>query len=264
VSVHYRAVGWNRQKRIYDLTLLCGLALYLGLFVGVGNLVRPRATIETLLIRGFGTAAFLLLHVVLSIGPLCRLFPALLPLLYNRRHLGVVTFLTAAVHATFSLVQFHAFGDVPPLVSVLTSNPRFDSLSQFPFEPLGLVALGVLFVMAATSHDFWLVHLTAPVWKSLHMLVYAAYGALVLHVALGVLQAETSPLLAGALGAGLAWVLGLHLLAGFRERAADRPAPAGAAGWVDVCAVDDIEDSRARVACVAGERVAVFRHGDRI
>ena len=55
----------------------------------------------------------------------------------------------------------------------------------------------ILFLMAATSHDFWMANLTAPVWKSLHMLVYLAYGLLVLHVTLGVLQAETSPVLAG-------------------------------------------------------------------
>jgi nitrite reductase/ring-hydroxylating ferredoxin subunit/DMSO/TMAO reductase YedYZ heme-binding membrane subunit len=264
VSVHYRAVGWNRQKRLYDLTLLGGLLLYLALFVGTGALLRPRATIETLLIRGFGTAALLMLHVVLSIGPLCRLFPPLLPLLYNRRHLGVATFLVGAAHAGFSIVQFHALGDLHPLVSVLTANTRFGSVSQFPFEALGLLALAVLFLMAATSHDFWLANLTPRAWKSLHMLVYFAYGAIVLHVALGVLQAETSALLAGALVAGLAWVLGLHLVAGLRERAPDRPLAVGADGWVDVCAVGEIQESRARVACVAGERVAVFRHDGRL
>jgi len=41
---------------------------------------------------------------------------------------------------------------------------------------LGIAALLVLFVMAATSHDFWLSFLTPPVWKALHMSLYAAYG----------------------------------------------------------------------------------------
>lgn len=39
--------------------------------------------------------------------------------------------------------------------------------------------------MAATSHDFWLKNLTAPVWKRLHMLVYAAYALLLAHLLLG-------------------------------------------------------------------------------
>jgi nitrite reductase/ring-hydroxylating ferredoxin subunit/DMSO/TMAO reductase YedYZ heme-binding membrane subunit len=266
MSVGYQAVGWNRQKRIYDGLIVTGVLLYLLLFIGVGAVVRPEATAEALLIRAFGTAAFLLLHVVLSIGPLCRLDPRFLPLLYNRRHLGVTTFLLGAVHGLFSLVQFHALGDVNPLVSLLSSNTRFDSLPQFPFQILGLLALLVLFFMAATSHDFWLKNFSPPVWKALHMLVYVAYGLLVLHVTLGVLQAETSPWLASVLGLGLAWVLGLHLVAGFRERRLDA-SPAGAAaddGYIDVCAVDEIPESRARIACVGGERVAIFHHEGRV
>ena len=189
MSLTYQAVGWSRQKRIYDLLILAGALLYLAVFVGVGSIVRPQATIETQLIRAFGTCALLMLHVVLSIGPLCRLDRRFLPLLYNRRHLGVSMFVMAAAHGVFALLQFHALGNVNPLVSVLTSNPNYDSLSQFPFQVLGLAALAILFCMAATSHDFWLANLTAPLWKSLHMLVYVAYGLLILHVALGVLQA---------------------------------------------------------------------------
>src|SRR5204862_4895935 len=119
--------------------------------------------------------------------------PRFLPFLYNRRHLGVATFLVALAHGTLALVQFHALGDENPFVSVLSSNTRWTSVSSFPFQQLGLAALAILFLMAATSHDFWLKNLTAPVWKALHMSVYVAYALLVLHVALGVLQSETSP-----------------------------------------------------------------------
>lgn len=260
MSHAYRAVQWNRQKRVYDACLAAGLAGYLALFIGLGAVVNPGATAETLVIRGFGTAALLLLHVILCIGPLCRIAPVFLPLLYNRRHLGVTMFLLALAHAAFATFQFHALGDVNPLVSVLSSNTRFASVSQFPFELFGAAALCVLFVMAATSHDFWLANLTAPVWKTLHMLVYGAYAALVLHVALGVLQDETSPALAGALGVGLAAVLGLHVTAALRESPADHERSADEAGWVEVCAAADIPEKRARIAAVAGERVAVFRH----
>jgi len=80
MSVQYQAIGWNRQKKIYDTVLVSGVAVYLILFVAVGFLWNPNATAETLLIRGLGTAAFLVLHVVLSIGPLCRLGRRFLPL----------------------------------------------------------------------------------------------------------------------------------------------------------------------------------------
>ncbi|MDH3255371.1 MAG: ferric reductase-like transmembrane domain-containing protein, partial [Acidobacteriota bacterium] len=266
MSHAYRAVGWNRQKRVYDLALAGGAVLYLGVFVGAGALLRPNATVETLLIRAFGTAAFLLLHIILSIGPLCRLDPRFLPLLYNRRHLGVTMFVLALAHGGFSVVQFHAFGNVNPLVSVLTSNGRWGDLAQFPFQPLGLVALVILFLMAATSHDFWLANLTPPAWKTLHMMVYVAYGLLVLHVALGVLQAERHPLAAGLLAAGLAWVFGVHLLAAWREQSGDRELDGtrAADGFVEVCLVADIPEKRARVVCLSGERVAVFRYDGKV
>jgi len=266
VSQSYRAVGWNRQKRRYDLTIAAGVAAYLVIFICVGFAIDGEATIETLIIRACGTAALFLLHVVLAIGPLCRLDRRLLPLLYNRRHLGVTMFLVALAHGGFSLIQFHTLGDLNPLVSVLASNTRYASLANFPFQPLGLAALLILFLMAATSHDFWLANLTAPVWKRLHMLVYVAYGLIVAHVLLGVLQAETSPILAATLGVGMIVVLGLHLIAGWRERALDEAKEAEilAGGFVDVCGVDQIRDDCAKVVTLSGERVAVFKYDGKV
>src|SRR5208337_5016310 len=213
MSVQYQAIGWNRQKRIYDSVLVGGVLLYLAIFAGIGALIYPAATAETLLIRGFGTLALLLLHVILCIGPLCRLDRRFLPLLYNRRHLGVTMFVLALAHGTFSLFQFHALGNVNPLVSLFVSNTRYRSLADFPFQALGFFALLILFLMAATSHDFWLRSLSAPMWKRLHMLVYVAYALLVAHVTLGALQSETNPVLGAALIVGVATVLSLHLAA---------------------------------------------------
>lgn len=261
MSLAYGAVGWNRQKRIYDALALGGCLLYLGTFAGGGALLFPDATAETLLIRALGTCAFLLLHVVLAIGPLARLDRRFLPLLYNRRHLGVLTFALGLAHGAFSLVQFHALGNVNPLVSLLASNTRFDSLAQFPFQQLGLAALAILLLMAATSHDFWLKNLSPPVWKALHMLVYAAYALLVAHVAFGALQSEASAAaaaipIAGALGLAL-----LHLTAAQREGEVDRARwTPGEDGSLDVAAAADLKEGRAVVVAVGGERVAVFRH----
>jgi methionine sulfoxide reductase heme-binding subunit len=71
--------------------------------------------------------------------------------------------------------------------------------------------------MAATSHDFWLRSLSAPVWKAMHMLVYAAYALVVAHVALGALQAKRHVLLPVVPLAGMTTVLTLHLVAGPAE-----------------------------------------------
>ena len=265
MSVQYGAVSWNRQKKVYDVTLLSLLALYLGIFVGVGTWRNPSETAETLLIRALGTAALLLLNVVLSIGPLSRLDRRFLPLLYNRRHLGVTTFLLGLAHGGFALFQFHALGNVNPLVSLFISNPRYGSVADFPFQALGFIALIILFLMAATSHDFWLRNLSAPMWKRLHMLVYLAYALLVAHVTLGALQSETSPLLAFALIVGVATVLSLHLAAAFREKRVDGAKHRAVdEGFVEVCKVDRIPEKCATIVSLSGERVAVFRYDGKV
>jgi nitrite reductase/ring-hydroxylating ferredoxin subunit/DMSO/TMAO reductase YedYZ heme-binding membrane subunit len=266
MSATYRAVQWNRQKRIYDLWVVVGALAYVVAFVGFGVMRFPEITAETLILRAFGTLALLLLHVVLAIGPLARLDRRFLPLLYNRRHLGVTLFLVAAVHGGFSIVQFHTLGDVGPLVSLLSVPGPIERLADVPFQPFGFAALLILFVMAATSHDFWLANLTAPVWKALHMSVYVAYGLLVLHVAFGVLQDRTSPVPATFLAVGFVAVVGLHVVAGLREREGDRESGAeiDAEGFVRACAVADIESDRARIVPLGGERVAVFRYDGKI
>jgi nitrite reductase/ring-hydroxylating ferredoxin subunit/DMSO/TMAO reductase YedYZ heme-binding membrane subunit len=275
MSQSYRTVGWNPDKRRYDAVAGLSIGLYLALFVGIQAALRPELTIETLLIRAFGSAALLLLHVVLSIGPLARLDRRFLPLLYNRRHLGVMTCTMALAHGIFAIVQFHGFGTLDPLVSVLVSNGRygaavgsqFSQLAQIPFQPFGLLALIILFLMAATSHDFWLHNLTAPVWKALHMSVYVAYASLILHVIFGVLQGETAPALAWLLAIGAGSILAMHVAAATREAPVDRDRTKAAdahAGYVDVCGVDDIPERRAAITCLSGERVAIFRYDGKI
>jgi nitrite reductase/ring-hydroxylating ferredoxin subunit len=166
-------------------------------------------------------------------------------------------------HAAFALVQFHALGDVNPLVSVLVTSGEYGSLTDFPYQQLGLLALVILFLMAATSHDFWLRALSAPVWKSLHMLVYLAYALIIAHVVLGALQAEHHPMLVALLSSGVVGILALHLVAASIERKRDRNRGLPS-GFVDVCSIDDIPESRARTVCLSGERVAVFKYDGRI
>lgn len=260
MSEAYRAVNWNRQKYIYDGVLIAAVAACLATFIAL-TLRDPDATLETALIRGLGLTALVLLHLILCIGPLARLDPRWLPLLYNRRHLGVTMALLALAHAIFTIIQFHALGDVNPFVSLLTGSADIREISAFPFELAGLAALVVILIMAATSHDFWLSVLQPQVWKALHMLVYVAYGLLLVHVAFGSMQAERSPLLAIGLTVGAALVFGLHIIAGRKGREADHTAPAHAAeGWVNAGPAATTIEGRARMALVGREKVAIFRH----
>lgn len=217
MSLQYAPVKWNRNKLIYDGIILLGIVLYLSSFMLIGRLFWS-GSIEVLLIRALGTCALLMLHVVLCIGPLARFDARFLPVLYNRRHLGVATFLLGLAHGLLSFGYYHGFGVENPFISLLTSNTNFLSLAAFPFEMLGLIALVILFLMAATSHDFWLKNLSPGVWKGLHMLIYPAYVLLIWHVALGALQSEGSWMYPLLLALGVALVTGLHLLAGWRER----------------------------------------------
>ncbi len=265
MSHTYQAVGWNRFKVRYDAVLVGLVAAWLALFTGVSLALYPDATLEIMLIRATATAGFFLLHVILCIGPLARLHPVFLPLLYNRRHLGVTMFLLAFAHAALVVGTYHAAGNLNPFVSIFLSDAGLH-WAAFPFQALGFAALVILFLMAATSHDFWLSVLTAPTWKALHMLVYIAYALLVAHVAFGVLQAEVHPAFVVVTATGLVVVFGLHLVAGWREVARDRPPASAPAmdGFIEVCGVDDIPEKRARVFFVSGERVAIFRYDGKL
>lgn len=271
MSVTYSVVQWNRHKRVYDAVLLTCIVLYLTTYMFIAVLCFDRAhapSMEVLAIRALGSCAFLMLHAVLCIGPLARLDRRFLPLLYNRRHLGVATFAVALAHGVLVTGYYHGFGVVNPLVSLLGTNTEFTSVRAFPFQLLGLVALLILFLMAATSHDFWNRNLGPSRWKALHMLVYPAYGLVILHVALGALQTERSVWFTVAVLAGPAVVTSLHLVAGLRERHGDRAASAKEAGdgpWVDVCGVDELADHCGKaVAVPGGERIALFRYDGKI
>jgi DMSO/TMAO reductase YedYZ heme-binding membrane subunit/nitrite reductase/ring-hydroxylating ferredoxin subunit len=267
MSHGYRAVQWNGFKVWFDIALALGVTVFVGGYVFAAIGAQPPGDSYTpiqLLIRTFGAAAFALLTLILAIGPLARLSPRFAPLLYNRRHLGVTCFLLALAHAGLVLLWYHGFADLSPLVSLIVSNPRYDSIGGFPFEALGLAALFILFLLAATSHDFWNANLGPVAWKTIHMAVYAAYPLLVAHIMLGAVQAERGYAYAAFAGGGAFVVASLHLIAGLRESARDRRSDDGD-GWLEVGPAHDIPDGRARVVTPpAGERIAVFRDGARI
>ncbi len=271
MSVGYVTVQWNRHKRIYDILVAAGIIVYTGLFVVVSRALWSgdhSVSLPIIAMRALGSCAAVLLHVILCIGPLARLNPRFLPLLYNRRHLGVITFLVAMMHATIVVGYYHGFGVFNPLVSLFATNANFLSLTAFPFQLLGLGTLSIMFLMAATSHDFWLKNLSPGAWKRLHMLVYPGYALLVGHVALGALQTDRGLIAPAAMAFGVTLVVGLHLIAGTREVRRDRGGHSkGEAGgdWIDAGPADNIPMDRARIVCApGGERIAVFRHKDGI
>ena len=95
MSAGFRAVQWNR-------------ALYIGAYLTLVYWLDPPKDLPAaidLRIRAFGTCAFFMLTIILSIGPLARLDHRFLPLLYNRRHFGVLIFFVALLHAGFLVLE---------------------------------------------------------------------------------------------------------------------------------------------------------------
>ncbi|WP_087003329.1 Rieske 2Fe-2S domain-containing protein [Rhizobium sullae] len=265
MSLSYKPVIWNKTKIIYDAVMLAGIFIYILIFLRLGPVISSALRDTDLPIqrmRAFGSLALLMLTIVLAIGPLARIDARFIPLLYNRRHFGVMTAIIAATHAYYVLGWYLSFSPTPQLTALFTSNTSFTSIAGFPFELFGVFALVILAVLAATSHDFWLSFLTPPVWKAIHMSVYFAYAAVILHVALGALIDRRDHALALLLIGGLAALCALHLIAGRRETSADAAASQKApeAPWVIVGDLREIADGRAIIgAAPGGERIAVFR-----
>jgi nitrite reductase/ring-hydroxylating ferredoxin subunit len=266
MSVSYAPITWNKQKKRYDRILWLGIALLILSFVGLQLLLNGQITPETLIIRTSSLVAIVLLQFILVLGPLCRLNDAFLPLLYNRRHLGVSMFLFAAIHGIVSIIQFHSLGNINPLASVFLSNTKYLEISQFPFQVSGFFALIILFLMAATSHDFWLKNLSPRIWKSLHMLVYVAYALVLLHIALGILQYESHPIYWVLLVLGFVTVTALHLLAARKEMRwlkAQRQYLAEQ-GFYDICGIEEIPEDCAKGVFIDGQNIAIFKYDQKI
>ncbi len=276
MSHRYVPVGWLPFKIVYDAVLVAAILAYLFGYQWVAeHLAAATMPIDapTLAMKAYGSCAFLLMTLVLCIGPLARLDPRLLPLLYNRRHFGVLTCAVAAGHAMYVLDWYFAFSPTPSFQALLGADTAFGQWRGFPFIPLGIAAFVILLALAATSHDFWLAFLTPRLWKTLHMGIYAAYVLAVLHIALGALQDARHPVMAVIVAGCAALVTGLHLAAAHRQDRQDRQdrrdsAVAAAATqppWLVVAPADAFAEGHGRVVPVPGaESVAIFRHLGRL
>lgn len=271
MSAQYRPITWNANKLIYDAVLLAAVAIYILTFLRLAPQTLPAGTDVDFAHRrmaAFGSCAFLMLSFILCIGPMARLDRRWLPLLYNRRHFGVLTCLVAIIHASHVLGWYYAYSEIDPYVALLAINTSFSRAVGFPFELFGLFALVILILLAATSHDFWLKFLQPRFWKALHMGIYAAYLAIVLHVAFGAMQQDgRSPVLALVTAFSVCTVIGLHLVAACTPDEANGAGAshAGRPGWVNAGKVASIAEGRGIVVPVpGGDHVAIFRHGGRL
>jgi len=93
-------------------------------------------------------------------------------------------------------------------------------------------------------------------------MVYVAWGALVMHVALGAMQAERSVVYTITMAMCVVIVPTLHILAGRRKEVA---VAMSSQEWLDTGAVEELADGHGKViAQPVGERIAIFRFGNQL
>ena len=96
----------------------------------------------------------------------------------------------------------------------------------------------------------------------MHMAVYFAYAAIVVHLALGSFQTLTNPAFPILAFAGVTTVGTLHVLA---ARAGHKIPSLAAAAWVPAASLDDLVEKCGIIVNFAeGERAAIFLHGGKL
>jgi len=157
------------------------LAAGIVLSVNIAGLVQfliPNGSLQMIRIeQAYGFVSIFLLFVAMLASPLTKAFPNA-PYnnfyLHARRAIGVLAFYYAALHVGVSFfAQLGGFAGI-----------KYYSAEYRLSIVLGVIALSVLFVMAATSLDWVVKFMTYPRWKLLHRLVYMAGIAVLAHVVL--------------------------------------------------------------------------------
>lgn len=139
---------------------------------------------EMRLWRAIGDSSFLLLFFTLAIGPIARLWPAAASLVSWRRETGIWYGLTAFLHAflifdgwaRWEWQRFFGYEFVPELNRVVRLEPGFGLANL-----IGLVAVFLTLLLAATSANWAVNRLGASAWKWLHYSSYTVFYLVVLH-----------------------------------------------------------------------------------
>jgi len=99
------------------------------------------------------------------------------------------------------------------------------------------------------------------------MLVYIAYGLLVVHVVFGILQSEQAPAYLYLTAAALTIVAILHLIVGWKARKRDIPQDQilpKKDHFIVACTINEIPDNRAKIVNLTSERVAIFKYNGKV
>jgi len=135
--------------------------------------------------KSFGSTTFTLLWFTLLIGPAAKLWRPLRRIVTWRRETGVWFALVALVHAylvwdgwvRWNVWEFLGYQYVAEVDQYLRFEPGFGLANL-----MGMVALILGLVLAATSFDKAVSFLGISSWKWLHMMSYVIFYLVALHV----------------------------------------------------------------------------------
>ena len=136
--------------------------------------------------RAFGDASLVLVALSMAFGPLTRFLRAAVPLLPFRREMGIHACLLVIVHAAIVLVgwvdwdlmRLFGFEWHPDLLVYVMFQHGFGLANA-----IGIAALVLAVLLAATSSDFAMRRLGLSGWKFLQMGVLPMWWLTVAHVA---------------------------------------------------------------------------------
>jgi len=136
--------------------------------------------------RAFADASLGLLVITMSIGPLSRLWPALLRVVAYRRETGIYATLLAAVH-TIIILEGWVEWDFARLFGY-EMNPQTGEYVMFQHgfglaNLTGIAALAYALVLMSTSNDRSIRMLGSSVWKFLQNAATVLWGLALLHTA---------------------------------------------------------------------------------
>ncbi len=161
--VAYWIIFWRKKQR-EDLYLTSFLLLaFLIARMVFRNIDQP-----TLVLRTAAILSFLLLSIVLLIGPWSRFSDRVMKRYHFRRHLGVTTFLLGSMHPAIIIPQYF--------------NYSIQNALQSIFVFYGLSAFFLLFWLAITSWDYLQKKVKPIWWKILHAALLILYLGIVYSV----------------------------------------------------------------------------------
>lgn len=138
---------------------------YLFLIFLLSKIMFNNVDEKILVLRVSSITSFLLLNLVLLIGPWTRFKPKLIKYYSYRRHLGVSVLLLGLLHASIVIKEYFKYD--------------INYIYQSSFTFFGTTSLFIFILMGLTSWDYTQKHFSLKTWKIIHFLSLLIYLSMI-------------------------------------------------------------------------------------